>query len=228
MTPDGLTRYGSFLETLRTAVTPGGSELELGVTLFALAVSIRAAQCIEIGRYKGFSALALAGAMRLLDEEDWRNPGGNGQGFQSRPDVDYGHHEGYRDRRVYSVDPVPDPDAPALWKRADLDRYITMLDKRSVDVHIEQEISPDCDVDLIFIDGDHGHDAAMADVNMYVPRIRKGGYFVLHDVFGWFDHNGLNGSPIKQVCDNLMQTRFKEHLLIDTGYPSFMIFRKAA
>ena len=70
MTPDGLTKYGTFFETLRTAVTPGGSELELGVTLFALAVSIRAARCVEIGRYKGFSALALAGAMRLLDEED--------------------------------------------------------------------------------------------------------------------------------------------------------------
>jgi hypothetical protein len=62
-----------------------------------------------------------------------------------------------------------------------------------------------------------------------VPRnLRPGGYFVLHDYFGWYDDRGRNGSPIKAVIDELAAGGRYEHLLVDTGYMSFAVFRKPA
>ncbi|WNC45336.1 hypothetical protein RHI63_01070 [Thermosynechococcus sp. GLH187] len=52
---------------MRKALVAGGSELGLGMTLFSLAVSIRATRIIEIGRFKGFSTLCLASALRFID-----------------------------------------------------------------------------------------------------------------------------------------------------------------
>ena len=54
--------FGQFLGLLRRALVNGGSEFGLGLTLFSLAASIRAATIVEIGRFKGFSTLALASA----------------------------------------------------------------------------------------------------------------------------------------------------------------------
>ena len=63
------------------------------------------------------------------------------------------------------------------------------------------------------------------DVMQYVPFVRPGGYFILHDYYGWFDKNGVNNSPIKRVVDEIPHDRF-ERILIDTGYPSFVIFHR--
>ena len=59
----------------------------------------------------------------------------------------------------------------------------------------------------------------------HVPLVRPGGYFVLHDYFGWYDEAGRNNSPIKRVADEIPQDQFPR-LLIDTGYPSLVVFRR--
>jgi len=48
---------------------------------------------------------------------------------------------------------------------------------------------------------------------------------VLHDYYGWYDGNGVNNSPIKKVIDEIPQDGF-QRILIDTGYPSFVIFHR--
>lgn len=81
--------------------------------------------------------------------------------------------------------------------------------------------------DLIFIDGDHSYEGCKKDVERFVPEfLRPGGYFILHDYYGWYDQNGQNNSPIKRVVDELIIDGRYEHILIDTGYQSFVVFRK--
>ncbi|CAA6693607.1 MULTISPECIES: CmcI family methyltransferase [unclassified Lentimonas] len=37
-------------------------------------------------------------------------------------------------------------------------------------------------IDLLFIDGDHSYEGAMADYNAYSPLVRKGGWIAFHDI----------------------------------------------
>lgn len=208
--------FGPFFQLMRGAVSAGGSELGLGLTLFSLAVSIRAVTVVEIGRFKGFSTLCLAGALRFLDA-GWQEPAQHKQ----RPDIDYASLEGPSQRRVLSIDPHPLPEAVELLQRAELLSYVDFLDCRSDEVNLDGQ------TDLLFIDGDHSYEGCKADVERFVPNLlRPGGYFILHDYFGWYGPGGQNRSPIKRVVDELVAAGRCSPLLIDTGYMSFAVCRK--
>ena len=207
--------FGGLLQLMRRSLSAGSSELGLGLSLFSLAVSIRAANIIEIGRFRGFSTLCLASALRLIDV-GWQEPAHNKQ----RPDVDYSVHEGPRRRQLISIDPLPTPEAVNLIHEANLASYVVFADRRSEDCSFEGL------ADLILIDGDHSYDACRRDCEQYVTKnLRPGGYFVLHDYFGWYSGT-VNQSPIKRVVDEIIAGNSFQHLLIDTGYMSFMVFRK--
>jgi hypothetical protein len=107
--------FGTFFELMRQTLAAGGSELGLAMSLFSLAVSIRATNILEIGRFKGFSTLALASALKFIDT-GWDEPAQH----KARPDVDYAKLEAPRQRRLVSIDPVPTADAARLIERAGL------------------------------------------------------------------------------------------------------------
>jgi hypothetical protein len=210
--------FGEFLGLLRESITPGGSEFAFGLSLFSLAVSINATEIIEIGRFRGFSTLALASALRFLDL-GWSEP----RQHKQRPEIDYQKFESAHARRIVSIDPEPNPQATQLIARAGLEHYVHIVTASSQNIHFS---SPEL-ADLILIDGDHTYEGCRADVLSLVPNhLRPGGYFVLHDYFGWYDKNKVNRSPIKAVIDEIVATGQMQHLLIDTGYMSFVIFRK--
>jgi hypothetical protein len=206
--------FGTFFQMMRQSLVAGGSEFGLSLTLFSLAVSIRAANVVEIGRFKGLSTLALAGALKFNDV-GWDEP----RQHKQRPDVDYAAFESARARRVISIDPHPTEEAARLIARAGLASYVAFVDHRSDAVQLEGEI------DLLFIDGDHSYEGCASDVVRFVPFVRPGGYFILHDYFGWYDSNGVNNSPIKKVIDEIPRDRFQQ-VLVDTGYQSFTIFHR--
>jgi hypothetical protein len=206
--------FGPFFHLMRESLAAGGSELGLPMTLFSLAVSIRAASIVEIGRFKGLSTLALASALKFI-EIGWQEPAHNKQ----RPDVDYAVHEGPRPRRLLSIDPFPTQEASDLLARAGLTDLVTCINHRSQDVQVTGQI------DLLFIDGDHSYEGCLRDVMKFVPAVRPGGYFILHDYYGWYEGDGRNKSPIKQVIDQIPAAGF-QRLLIDTGYQSFVIFQR--
>ena len=208
--------YFSFFTLMRQSLVSGGSEYGLGITLFSLAVSIRAVEIIEIGRFKGFSTLALASALRFLDV-GWQEP----QQHKQRRDVDYAAFEQRKQRRLYSIDPHPTVEAVNLLRKATLNEYVELIDRRSDEVRPKPSA-----FDIAFIDGDHSYEGCRADVARYLPSVRSGGYFVLHDYYGWYDALNRNNSPVKRVIDELIATAQFQHLLIDTGYQSFVIFRK--
>lgn len=212
--------FGDFFFRLREAVAPGGSELGLGLFLFNLAVSTRAKIIIEIGRFKGFSTFAMASAMKFLVEHSWEEP----KQAKQRPDVNYEKHESFDGiHKVFSIDPYPTQEATDLIENNDLKKYVTFYDKPSSAFSRQDFKTPD----IIFIDGDHSLEGVIDDIKRFVPILKPGGYFILHDYFGWYDDKGTNGSPIKQACDKIVsQVPQIERILVDTGYASFMVFRK--
>jgi len=212
--------FGQMLGLLRKNVVPGGSEFGLGLTLFSLCVSIRATNVLEIGRFKGFSTLALGSALRFLSECGWQEP----QMAHQRPDVDYADFEDPdKKRQLWSVDPHPTPEAEALMDEAGLRPWVKFADSRSDDVRLEGQ-----HLDLVFVDGSHEEADLCRDFEHFSPHVRVGGYLVLHDYYGWWTGPGnkVNGSPIKRVCDSLQNNPNFKQLLIDTGYASLVIFQK--
>ncbi len=203
--------FGDFLSLLRANIAPGGSEFGVGLTLFSLATSIQAREMVEIGRFKGFSTLALAAAAKLQDI-GWPEP----KAAEQRPDVDYVSAK--PTPRVVSIDPAPQFEALGLLKRADVLSYVEIRDVRS------DAYTPDRPIDLLFIDGGHAPADIRSDIQRFVPWVRQGGYFILHDYFGWFT-NGVNGSPIAQVIAE--ELTGCDRILIDTHYASLVLFRKA-
>lgn len=202
--------FGDFLSLLRSQIAPGGSEFGAGLMLFSLATSIKAETIVEIGRFKGFSTLALAAACHLIGV-GWTEP----KAAEQRADVNYGKSG---KAVVTSIDPNPCSEAEALIEQAGLDGHVDYRNVRS------EAFTPSCPIDLLFIDGRHDVAGVRDDVNRFVPWVRPGGYFILHDYYGWFTPEGQNGSPIAQVIAEDLTTC--DRLLIDTGYASLVIFRK--
>lgn len=208
--------FGEFFQPLKDALVTKGSELGLGVTLFSLVVSTRAERVIEIGRFKGFSTLALASGLRFIDW-GWREPHEHLQ----RREVHYDKLHQPKSRRLYSIDSGPMPQAEELIEKNNLSKYVEFINGDS------RQVELDVIADILFIDGDHSYEGCRGDVDKFVPtNLRAGGYFVLHDYFGYYDSEGRNGSPVKVVCDELIAEGKYEHILIDTHYMSFMVFRK--
>ena len=121
---------------------------------------------------------------------------------------------------VFELLPAMVTDVPTA-DEAGVMPYVTLIDERSDQLALEGE------ADLIFIDGDHTYEGCLADVRRLVPNnLRPGGYLVLHDYYGWYDAQKKSASPVRAVIEQLIAEGQLEHILIDTGYMSFVIFRK--
>jgi hypothetical protein len=207
--------FGPFMAELRNNLVAGGSELGTGLTLFTLAVATRSRSILEIGRYTGFSTFALASALRFM-EMGWDED----QFVHQRPDMDYPKFETREPGHLTSLDVYPKPIVQELLKRHDLEKYVTLVNENSQTYVLDEAAR----FDLMFIDGDHTFGGCLSDVVRYVPKyLRPGGYFILHDYFGWFN-NGKNCSPIMQVVQKCLGDF--DQVLIDTGYQSLVVLRK--
>jgi predicted O-methyltransferase YrrM len=92
------------------------------------------------------------------------------------------------------------------WQRtiadADLESTVIGLVGPSVVVatHFHQPL------DLLFIDGGHGHDVAWADYHHWTPKVVDGGLLLIHDVFESSDDGGR--PPYEIYCAALESGRF--------------------
>ncbi len=210
------------LDLLKKRIDPHGSEFGLAVHLYALTISIRAYDVLEIGRFKGFSTTAMAAGL-AFNLAGWNEP----EHHRQRPDVDYVWHEGEYDRLLTSVDPEPRPEAAALLEETGLRSLVEFVDKRSDDYQ------PDREFDLVFIDGDHTEAQTIRDFERFAPRVRKNGLIVIHDFFGYYlpdggeiRPDGKHVNPVKRAIDHLVAHYDVQPLLIDTGYMSHVVIRK--
>jgi predicted O-methyltransferase YrrM len=55
-------------------------------------------------------------------------------------------------------------------------------------------------LDLLFIDGGHGHEVAWADYHAWTPKVRSGGTLLIHDVFEKPSDGGRPPYEIYRAC----------------------------
>ena len=153
------------------------SEAE-GLVLFELAAkSSRRAPCLEIGSYCGRSALFLAEGCRI---------GGR------HPLFSIDHHRGSEEQQPgqpYFDEEVYDTQAQSFTtlehfmrniRQAGLYDWVIPIAGESV--RLSHYISG-LELSLVFIDGSHSAEAALADFTGWSPHIISGGYLCVHDIF---------------------------------------------
>jgi predicted O-methyltransferase YrrM len=123
------------------------------LALFALAFGLRPQRYLEIGTFRGGSALVVEAAMSAA---------GNAAG------------------RLICVDPAPQI-APEHWQR--LMSRTTLLTARSPECLPAALATAGGPFDLALIDGDHSYAGVLADAEGALPLLADGAYMLFHDNF---------------------------------------------
>ncbi len=150
-----------------------------GLALYDLALArggqVPAGTWLEVGAWCGKSAVYLGAAAEAT------------RGVLYSLDHHHGSEENQQGWEHFDPDLVDDADGrlntlPA-WQRtiarARLESTVLGLvgPSTTVAAHFTQPL------DLLFIDGGHGHDAAWADFEAWTPKVVTGGLLLIHDVF---------------------------------------------
>lgn len=156
--------------------TKGFLDEEEGRSLYEIALEAsRAGPCLEIGSYCGKSTIYLGIACKT----------NNGILFS----ID--HHRGSEEQQPgqpYFDPALFNPETGRVdtfhefrrtLEKAGLEDTVVALVSRS-DVAARLWATP---LSLVFIDGGHTDQAALADYNCWAPHIMPGGYLLIHDVF---------------------------------------------
>lgn len=107
---------------------------------------------LEIGSYRGVSTIALA-------------KGNNGKNKLVTVDPFIAHGE-------------VDANKTTFWsyiERAGVKEHITQIQDFSTNITIDDKIA------LLLIDGDHSYEGVKHDFEKFGPKVKKGGYIVMHD-----------------------------------------------
>jgi predicted O-methyltransferase YrrM len=115
--------------------------------------------------------------------------------------------------RLWSVD-VEQPRVPAEWHQVPFWRLLV-----ADDVSAEAAAFCPAGADVLFIDTSHAYDHTLAELRLYVPKVRPGGIVLLHDTdrlewpgvgaalddycaetgADWYDHPGWHGLGVIEV-----------------------------
>jgi predicted O-methyltransferase YrrM len=131
--------------------------------------------CVEIGVFGGASIYPTASALKFLN---------HGQVYAIDPWMNSYCLDGYtQDNPNYQ-----------WWSRVDLDyiylAFVNMLDYFQLSSYctimrmtglIALDRFADESIDILHIDGNHTENIALGDVQMYLPKVKKGGYIWLDD-----------------------------------------------
>jgi predicted O-methyltransferase YrrM len=156
-------------ETLRTVRdVPGWMTDAQAARLWAAAQRApRDGRIVEIGSYRGRSAIVLAAAAPLRCEVVAIDPhAGNDRGPRQWTGT---VHEGEEDHRAFV----------ANLERAGLARRVRHVRRRSQEALGEVA----GDVDVLYVDGAHAYRPASADIARWGARVRPGGTLLIHDAF---------------------------------------------
>lgn len=156
---------------------------------------------VEIGSYMGLSSLYLGAVARqtgrkLISIDHHRGSEENQAGWQYHDPTSVDHVAGkidtlYRFRRTIDL--------------AELDQTIVAVvsDSQIFANLLNGEIG------FLFIDGGHGENQARSDFQSWTPKIVKGGFLAIHDVF---EDPNLGGRPPYQLYLEALQQNYSEVL----------------
>ncbi len=163
-------------------------------------------QIVEIGSHLGKSSFVLAKALQVR---------GGGCVHCIDPfdaSGDESAAEDYRRRRLDLGRPLLEQFKSNLRKRG-VEALVKPLVGMSHDLSLTGVLP---NIDMVFIDGDHSHEAVRQDFLDWVPRLSKGGILAMHDVFATpFD--GHYDGPWKVLQEYVLnRPEWKWFRLIDT------------
>ena len=141
---------------------------------------------IEIGSYMGESAqmFASSGLFRgeILCIDPWDL--GDEPHWEEDKDWRFVENEFYHNMRFWPKGSKAD------WCN------IKVIKSKSQDCH---ELVLDRYYDFIYIDGDHSYEAVKRDIELYLPKLKKGGLIAGHD----YDEKAFGDTTVKAVDDVL-------------------------
>ena len=116
-------------------------------------------KCVEIGSYSGEGTVVLADHFKeVLAVDPWEN--------------------GYDPNDVASHQCPMEDVFNAFTERTKIKGNINFSRGKSLDA---LEFVADGSLDLVYVDGDHRYEGALADIKGWLPKIRKGGCMTGHD-----------------------------------------------
>ena len=160
--------------------------------------------CLEIGTYCGKSALIIGEECKktnnLLFTIDHHT------GSEEHQLGEEYHDSELFDKNVSSFNTLPE--FLKNLKNSNLNNYILPLIGTSKEIAKEWKLP----LGMVFIDGGHSMEAALADYKYWFPHIVKNGYLLIHDVFP----NPKDGGrpPYEIFCAAKRSKKFKEISLI--------------
>jgi methyltransferase family protein len=164
----------------------GWCSKEKAVNFMDLVLEVEPEVCVEIGVFGGSSLFPVASALKFLNKG-----------------IIIGIDPWDKKECVKYFDPVVDRAHIDWWNKVDLNQiyaaYLNMLSKYKLTNHSitmkatsEKAALAIGDIDILYLDGNHGEFAALTDVQLYLPKVRYGGYIWLNDCLWLETQNALD------------------------------------
>jgi hypothetical protein len=173
--------YGSSVEELKALVLDESQEIwgwcsrEKALSFIDLIVEVKPKICVEIGVFSGASFHPVASALKFL-----------GQGVAIAIDP------WDKIECIRYLDPDKDKNDLKWWAHQNMDHiyfgFLSVLrqfDLESVSIifrSTSKKAAPAIGtIDILYLDGNHFEKVAFEDVQLYLPKVRPGGYIWLND-----------------------------------------------
>jgi len=175
----------------------GGCSVSKGYLMAWLIRKYQITASVDIGVYRGRSLVPQAVAHREFT-------GGKAYGVDPwlNAEVSETGNPALReaiDRFIDTTDfPAIYEEVKALIRRLKLDQNCILVREKSCDA-IRYFRREDMRFGLIHIDGNHDSDRVTADVSLYLPRLKRGGFVVMDDV-SWDSVTSAYAAVSKRLC----------------------------
>jgi hypothetical protein len=186
----------------------GLCSLEKSLAIFDLVLEVQPKVYVEIGIFSGASLFPAALALKLIGEGTLLG-------------IDPWDHE----ESVKYFDPITDIKRIKDWKKYNIDTlygtYIQCLKDYELEVYVQTIKKPSFEaikeidfIDILHIDGNFGGDMPLRDVQLYLPKVKSGGYIWLNDAI----YQQSAREALLQSCDFVKA--------VDLNCLTSMLFRK--
>lgn len=153
----------------------GWCSVEKAMNFIDLVLDVKPEVCVEIGVFGGSSIYPVASALKFL---------GHGMVIGIDP--------WDRFECIKNFDPVEFKAHYEWWSKINLDAiyisYLNMIKRYGLKDYCltlkttaEQAVSEIDSIDILYLDGNHSEASSEQDVQLYLPKVRQGGYIWLND-----------------------------------------------